>query len=172
VTSHGLGDEMKNWALSAIPSLLLFLSSCSNGASYDQPILYNHKKHIEEAGLTCFDCHSRVLTHQKASIPNIDYCQNCHKEAMTDSKEEEKLVRFITNKEQIPWVQVHRVPDHAYFSHRRHVIQGKVACDQCHGNVGQMTLPFSKPAVSLKMKFCIQCHEKKRVNTDCATCHR
>jgi hypothetical protein len=163
---------MKNWAIFAIPSLLLLLSNCSDTGSYSQPILYNHKKHIEEAGLTCFDCHSLVMTHQKASIPNIEYCQNCHKEPMTNSKEEEKLVRYISNKERIPWVQVHRLPDHAYFSHRRHVTLGKIACQECHGNVSEMTLPFSRPAVVLKMEFCIQCHEKKRVNTDCATCHR
>lgn len=163
---------MKNWAIFTIPSLLILLSNCSDTGSYSQPILYNHKKHIEEAGLTCFDCHSLVMTHQKASIPNIEYCQNCHKEPMTNSKEEEKLVRYISNKERIPWVQVHRLPDHAYFSHRRHVTLGKIACQECHGNVSEMTLPFSRPAVVLKMKFCIQCHEKKRVNTDCATCHR
>lgn len=163
---------MKNWAIFTIPSLLILLSNCSDTGSYSQPILYNHKKHIEEAGLTCFDCHSLVMTHQKASIPNIEYCQNCHKEPMTNSKEEEKLVRYISNKERIPWVQVHRLPDHAYFSHRRHVTLGKIACQECHGDVSEMTLPFSRPAVVLKMKFCIRCHEKKRVNTDCATCHR
>ena len=163
---------MKNWAIFTLPPLLMFLCGCSNYVSYSQPILYNHKKHTEEAGLTCFDCHSFVTTHQKASIPNIEYCQNCHKEAMTNSKEEEKLVRYINNKEQIPWIQVHRLPDHAYFSHRRHVTLGKLACQECHGNVAEMTLPFSKPAVSLKMEFCTKCHEKNRVNTDCATCHR
>jgi hypothetical protein len=163
---------MKIRAIFIISSLLALFCSCSNYDSYSQPILYNHKKHIEEAGLTCFDCHSQVMTHQKASIPNIEFCQNCHKEAMTNSKEEEKLVRYISNKERIPWVQVHRLPDHAYFSHRRHVTLGKIACQECHGNVTEMTLPFSRPAVSIKMKFCIQCHEKNRVNTDCATCHR
>jgi hypothetical protein len=38
--------------------------------------------------------------------------------------------------------------------------------------VMEMTLSFSRPAVELKMKFCIRCHEKKGVDTDCATCHR
>lgn len=163
---------MRIWAMFAFPPLLTLFVSCSNNPSYTQPILYNHKKHLEDAGLTCFDCHSRVTTHQKASIPNIEYCQNCHKEAMTNSKEEEKLVRYISRQEQIPWVQVHRVPDTAFFSHRRHVTIGKIACPECHGNVMQMTLPFSRPAVVLNMEFCIRCHEKKQVSTDCATCHR
>lgn len=163
---------MKIRAIFALPPLLVLLYSCSQNPSYTQPILFNHKKHLEDAGLTCFDCHLRVTTHQKASLPNIAVCQNCHKEAMTSSKEEEKLVRYISKQEQIPWVQVHRVPDHAYFSHRRHVMAGKIACPECHGNVMERTLPFSRPAVEINMKFCIRCHEKKRVNTDCATCHR
>lgn len=163
---------MKKRPIFIIAALLLLLYCCSNSGSYSQPILYNHKKHIEEAGLNCFDCHLRVGIGQKASIPNIDFCQNCHKEAMTSSKEEAKLVRYISNNEKIPWVQVHRLPDHVYFSHRRHVAMGKIACQECHGNVAEMTLPFSRPAVNLKMEFCLRCHKKNRVNTDCATCHR
>lgn len=164
---------MKKWELTIIPALfLLFISGCSDSKSFSQPIAYNHKKHIEEAGLGCFDCHNQVLTHQKANIPNIEFCKNCHEEPMTDSKEEEKLVAYIKNNQPIPWVQVHRVPDHAYFSHRRHVSLGKVACQDCHGDVNNMTLPFSKPHNPIQMEFCISCHEKKRVTTECTTCHR
>ncbi len=164
---------MNHWKLVAIPAFLLFcVSGCSDSASVTQPIAYNHKKHIEEAGLSCFDCHERVLTHQKAAIPNIEYCMNCHEEAMTDSKEEEKLVAYIKKNQPIPWVQVHRVPDHAYFSHRRHVSIGKVACQDCHGDVNNMTLPFLKPHSPITMEFCISCHEEKQVSTECTTCHR
>lgn len=152
--------------------LFLIVTGCSDTKTFSQPIAYNHKKHIEEVGLSCFDCHTQVLTHQKASIPNIQLCKNCHEEPMTDSKEEANLVRYIKNNQQIPWVQVHRVPDHAYFSHRRHVSIGKIACQDCHGDVNKMTLPFVKPHTPIKMQFCIGCHEKKRVTTDCAACHR
>lgn len=163
---------MKKRRMLFLSTFSIFLYCCSNYGSYSQPILYNHKKHIEEAGLTCFDCHLRVGIGEKASIPNIEVCQNCHKEPMTNSKEEAKLVLYINKKENIPWVQVHQLPDYVYFSHRRHVAMGKIACQECHGNVAGMTLPFSRAAVDLKMEFCTQCHEKNRVNTDCATCHR
>ena len=167
------GGEMNHWKLLTIPAFLLFfVGGCSDSGRFSQPIAYNHKKHIEEAGLGCFDCHTGAQTHQKASIPNIHFCKNCHEEAMTDSKEEEKLVGFIKKNELIPWVQVHRVPDHAYFSHRRHVSLGKIACQDCHGDVNNMTLPFTKPHVSINMEFCIRCHESKQVTTDCAACHR
>lgn len=151
---------------------LCFFSTCSPSGNYSQPIAYNHKIHIEEAELGCIDCHARSTTHQKASIPNIELCVECHEEAMTESTEEEKLVAHITENQRIPWVQVHRVPDHAYFSHRRHVTLGKVGCTECHGNVAAMTRPFAKPSVKITMEWCLACHEKNRVDTDCATCHR
>lgn len=151
---------------------VLIVTGCSESTNYTQPIQYNHKKHIVDAGLTCFDCHTRVLTHEKASIPNIGICKGCHEQPMTEGKEEKKLVGYIQKNQPIPWIQVHRVPDYAYFSHRRHVSIGKVACLSCHGDVAERTLPFSKPYLPIKMAFCIDCHAKNHVNTDCATCHR
>ena len=152
--------------------LLLLLSSCSDSVTVEQPILYSHKIHVEKNGLACPVCHVQALSQQKASIPNIEVCKGCHEEAMTESREEAKLVGYIKRNERIPWIQVHRVPGHAYFSHRRHVAIGKIDCSQCHGNVGAMSLPFTKPHVRIKMAFCIDCHDRKRATTDCAACHR
>lgn len=164
---------MKFFRIFIVPVVMLLLvNGCSDSKSVSQPIAYNHNKHISEVGLTCFDCHAHVLTHQKASIPNIQFCKNCHEEAMTDSKEEKKLVAYIKKNHPIPWIQVHRVPDYVYFSHRRHVSLGKIACQDCHGDVNNMTLPFSKPNIQIKMQFCIRCHERKQVTTDCSACHR
>ena len=150
----------------------LFVTGCSESVNHTQPIQFNHKKHLEDAGLKCFDCHIRVLAHEKASIPNIGICKGCHEQPMTESIEEKKLVDYIQKNQAIPWIQVHRVPDHAYFSHRRHVSIGKIARLACHGNVAAMTLPFTKPYLPIKMAVCIDCHAKNHVNTDCATCHR
>jgi len=159
-----------------ITSLILCLSmtitGCSDSKNYTQPILYNHNKHIEEVGLNCFDCHPNVLANEKASIPNIDVCKKCHEQPITESKEEKKLVEFIKKNQTIPWIQVHRIPDHVYFSHRRHVTIGKIACLKCHGNVTEMKLPFSKPYAPIKMSFCVRCHAQNNVDTDCSTCHR
>lgn len=152
--------------------LLLGSFSCSDRPKAEQPILYSHKIHVEKLGLECIFCHKQALEHQKALIPNIEVCRDCHGEAMTESKEEEKLVGYIKRDERIPWVQVHRVPGHAYFSHRRHVSIAKIDCSECHGVVGAMALPFSQPHVPVKMAFCVDCHEKRRANTDCAACHR
>ena len=156
-------------AILLIPGLF---GGCSDWRGVQQPIAYNHKKHIENAGLGCFDCHTRVLKFPKATIPNIGFCKDCHEDPMTDSGEEKKLVEYIRKGQPIPWIQVHRVPDYAYFSHARHVSLGKVACQDCHGDVNHMTLPFSKPHTPITMSFCTKCHERKGVTTDCASCHR
>ena len=152
--------------------ILLLTAGCSESTDYAQPIAYNHATHIQEVGMECIDCHIQAETHQKASIPNIALCIECHEEALTESMEEEKLVTYIQEDQTIPWVQVHRVPDHAYFSHRRHVAMGKISCEQCHGQVTEMTLPFTKPAFQINMNFCIQCHKNNQVSTECADCHR
>ena len=81
---------------------VLIVTGCSESTNYTQPIQYNHKKHIVDAGLTCFDCHTRVLTHEKASIPNIRICKGCHEQPMTESKEEKKLVDYIQKKSTDP----------------------------------------------------------------------
>lgn len=150
----------------------LVVSGCSGSGNRSQPIAYNHKLHIEEAELACPECHKGVLTRQKASIPNIEVCADCHDEAMTESKEEEKVVGYISRNEKIPWVQIHRVPDYVYFSHRRHVSMAGFACAECHGKVINKTAPFTRPGVKLTMEFCMDCHEENDVTTDCAACHR
>jgi len=137
-----------------------------------QPIKYNHKKHIEEAELECTDCHVFVETNMRATIPNIEICADCHSdEPMTDSPEEVKLLEYISKNERIPWVQIYKVPDHVYFSHRRHVKIGELECTSCHGNVPELTEPAPRQLVEISMNNCIDCHRENDVNRDCIGCH-
>jgi hypothetical protein len=55
----------------------------------------------------------------------------------------------------VPWVQVHVVPDYAYFNHSVHVSRG-ISCVECHGRIDQMDeVHQDKP---LSMSFCLNCH--------------
>ena len=137
-----------------------------------QPISYNHKLHTEEVGLTCQDCHLNVETHRRASIPNIEVCGDCHDDAEAENKEEAKVGDYVSRNAKIPWIQIHEVPDHAYFSHRRHVLLGKIDCKACHGDVAKLETPFAEPYLSTDMDWCMDCHEQRAVTTDCNTCHR
>lgn len=140
-----------------------------------QPIRYNHKKHVEELGMECLDCHKYAETLASASIPNIDVCADCHDDAETENAEQNKVAEYVLNGKRIPWLQVHKVRDYAYFSHRRHVAIAEIECTTCHGEVQQMEAPFEKPFFPDrrdKMTWCMDCHEERGANNDCYACHR
>jgi len=138
-----------------------------------QPIQYNHNVHIEVAELTCLDCHVNVEKMPKATIPNIEVCQDCHSdEPISESPEEEKLLKYISEGNHIPWKQIYNIPDHVYFSHQRHVTIGELECSLCHGDVENMTKPAASPVWIPTMDNCIECHKQHKVTYDCLACHR
>jgi len=61
----------------------------------------------------------------------------------------------------IPWVRIHNLPDHVYFSHKQHVTVGKVECQECHGKVEEMEVVYQHSPLS--MGWCINCHRKTEV---------
>lgn len=137
-----------------------------------QPIAFNHYLHIEDVGLSCTDCHRYAETGIRATIPNREVCVDCHTEAVTESVEEARLIDYVESEEPIPWAKVYGVPEHVWFSHRRHTEVAEIACETCHGSVGQRTEPLSQPLVSQTMEWCMECHEKRGVSNDCIWCHR
>jgi hypothetical protein len=78
----------------------------------------------------------------------------------------------------IAWVQVHKLPAFACFSHQAHVTAG-VDCKVCHGPVE--TMEKVQQVGNLSMGWCVNCHRDMdgKVNsgktvhpsTDCAVCH-
>jgi hypothetical protein len=138
-----------------------------------QPIQYNHKIHIEEAGAECVDCHIYVEEMSSASIPTLEICQDCHgDEPISESAEELKLLKYIEEKREIPWERIYKVPEHVYFSHRRHVVLGELECSNCHGNVAELSVSVDEPFLPVTMDNCIDCHKQHKVSNDCLTCHR
>ena len=73
-----------------------------------------------------------------------------------------KTGKYDTSKENpLKWIKVHNLPDHVYFNHSQHVVVGQIKCEQCHGNVKEMTVAEQK--APLTMKWCIECHRKTEV---------
>ncbi|RKY95189.1 MAG: cytochrome C [Ignavibacteriae bacterium] len=160
-------------ASSAIFVLMIVWTVFGTRHTIVQPIEYNHKIHVEEADLICIDCHLSVETMSSAMIPNIEICQECHSdEPFTDSPEEIKLLKYIEEEEHIPWQKIYSVPDHVYFSHRRHVSIGDLECSNCHGNVEELESPAPYPSWEPTMDNCIDCHKQYKVTFDCLSCHR
>lgn len=137
-----------------------------------QPLAFNHSLHINDVGAECTDCHLYVETTMHATIPNITVCADCHEEALTDSPQEAWLVEQIQSGTRIPWRKLYRLPDHVFFSHRRHTAVGEVECTTCHGDMSARTEPPGRPLVPLSMDRCITCHEKVGASNDCISCHR
>jgi len=138
-----------------------------------QPLAFNHSLHIEEVGLECGDCHLYVTSGERTIVPNIQGCSDCHlDEPITDSETEARLLEYVESGEPIPWRQIYYLPDHVYFSHRRHTTAGEIACETCHGPVGERTEPLTRPLVPIDMDTCMDCHYRTGASNDCISCHR
>lgn len=137
-----------------------------------QPIPFDHNLHVDEQGLECTLCHVQVMTQEQASLPVNEICGECHSEETTGSEADKKLLGYIAEKREIPWQRIYRVPDHVFFSHRRHTAAGKIGCESCHGDVKKLKKPPRYPLISPTMDNCMNCHEKNNVDNDCLSCHR
>lgn len=136
-----------------------------------QPIEFNHRKHVKELELTCATCHATVETEAFSSLPAADVCAGCHAEAQGKSEEEKKLVALLSEGKPLLWAPLFRQPAHVFYSHRRHVVSGKIPCETCHGAIGASSAPPGH-VKKLLMDDCLACHVARGVSTDCTTCHR
>src|SRR4030067_1952114 len=94
---------------------------------------------------------------------------SCHRAIATDKEEIRKLTRHYEEKRPVLWIRVYSLPEHVYFSHKRHAKAG-VDCAECHGMVGAMIK--IRRVGSLEMGWCVSCHRVKGAPRDCATCHK
>lgn len=150
--------------------LLLIVSHGCGGET--QPIQFSHKKHIEQ-DVECITCHQFYEERANSGKPTVDVCSNCHSEPITESQEEKKLIEnYINSNTEIPWRRIYYTPEHVYYPHFRHVVMGKIQCEECHGNVAGQNKPLKKPLKRISMYFCINCHEARNISNDCITCHK
>ena len=141
-------------------------------SSISQPVAFNHRLHVEDNELECEECHHYVTSQTFAGLPGVEKCLECHEEAQTESPEEEKIRQAAAEGKELAWNQIYNVPDHVYYSHRRHVVAGEIDCAECHGQIARATQPPSQPLNELTMDFCMDCHESRSVTNDCIACHK
>ena len=139
-----------------------------------QPINFSHQIHAGKLGMNCLYCHYGAEKSAISNIPPVSTCMGCHKMAMTDRPEIQKLTAYAERGENIPWVKVHYLPDHVKFNHKRHLAAG-LPCQKCHGPVQEMDVVYQYS--SLKMGWCVDCHRqyekdpKFTATLDCVACH-
>jgi len=123
-----------------------------------QPVYFQHSIHAGQLGMDCRYCHSTVEKSWYANVPAANVCMNCHNPVAGVLKDDPRLAlvrESAATGKPIPWVQIHRTPDYAYFNHSVHVARG-VSCVECHGRIDQMDeVAQAKP---LHMAFCLDCH--------------
>ena len=148
-----------------------------------QPIKFSHKVHAGDAAIGCTSCHAYAERGPVAGVPSMARCRGCHKFVKRDTDspamtaELEALLAKLDRDQPIEWVRVHRVPDHVFFTHKRHVNSG-VACRECHGEVEKMEV--MRQVAALSMGWCLECHKRKQAErpaerarlTECLTCHK
>ena len=134
-----------------------------------QPIAFPHTVHAGRLGLACTFCHAFADRSPRAGVPPLATCMTCHSTIALERPEVQKLRGYVERQEPVSWQRVHHLPDHVYFSHKRHVRAG-VECATCHGAVAKMKRV--KRVRPLQMGWCVSCHRARGAPTDCATCHR
>lgn len=137
-----------------------------------QPIAFNHRAHVADAQIDCVECHANFSKGAHSGLPDVDVCMTCHSEAVTQSSEEAKLREQFERKQPVIFRKLFHLPRHVYYSHRRHVVLGKLECARCHGEIANTQAPPSRPLVEMTMDFCIDCHTRFKVTNDCKSCHR
>jgi hypothetical protein len=140
-----------------------------------QPLQFPHDKHIA-LGIQCLYCHPGALRGQEPGLPTESKCYACHQQVAKTGPELTKLDTYIKNNQPIVWVPVAILPDFVYYSHRPHIAAG-LHCENCHGEIGTMTV--AQPQ-KMDMGWCLGCHRTTYKNdpvmltklTDCVTCHK
>lgn len=131
------------------------------GYQPQQPVPYSHRLHVGQLGLDCRYCHSNIEKSAKAMIPATQTCMGCHSVVKTDSPKLANVRKSWDTGLPVEWVQVHRLPDHAYFDHSAHLAAG-VGCVTCHGRIDQMEVVRQDQPLS--MGWCLECHRNPTPN--------
>jgi hypothetical protein len=126
-----------------------------------QPASFSHAVHVDQLGMDCRYCHSAVEQSWYSNIPASSTCMNCHNQVLKDDPRLALLRESDAAGQPISWVQVHRLPDYAFFNHSVHVNRG-VSCVSCHGRIDQMDVVYH--AQPLSMAFCLDCHRDPAPN--------
>jgi len=120
-----------------------------------QPVQFSHNIHAGQLGMDCRYCHNGVEKSWYSNIPASSTCMNCHNQVLKDDPRLAPVRESFAKGTPIPWVQIHKLPDYAYFNHSVHVNRG-VSCVECHGRVDKMDEVYH--AQPFSMSFCLECH--------------
>jgi hypothetical protein len=148
--------------------LYFYYAGPSEPLGPEQPIPFSHNVHSGVKEIQCQFCHPYVAYSNFPGIPPVEKCLYCHNYIIAKFPWIQKEHDYFNTATPTPWVKVNYIPEHVFFNHQRH-INGKIACEQCHGEV---KLSQRLPQKIWRMGMCIECHREKKANVDCwLACH-
>jgi len=133
----------------------------------EQPVAFSHRVHAGVKQIQCEFCHPYVKKSNFPGMPPVEKCLYCHHYILHSFPEVLRVHDWLESNTPAAWVKVNYVPEHVVFNHQRH-IRKDIECKECHGAVETMD---RLKGTDFKMGFCIECHEEKKANLDCWSCH-
>ncbi len=158
--------------LAILAAALTLVLTVNRSPAVPQPIAFNHRLHIEDEDLDCDFCHEYVRVGAHAGLPDAEICAECHDTPQGDSEEAARVTALIDLGEPLRFNKLFSLPDHVFYTHRRHVAIGELECLQCHGSIAETERPPERPLVSMSMESCMDCHREQGETLDCNACHR
>lgn len=130
---------------------------------------FNHQNHLGR-GVGCLDCHEGADTKDKAALPTLEQCMECHEEIEPEAPPEKKVAQFVADAatSKMRWHEFTKQSPEVRFSHAKHAAKG-VECLQCHA--GMDANQRTGPELFLTMDACMACHTAKKASNECAVCH-
>ncbi len=120
-----------------------------------QPVPFSHKLHAGDLGMDCRYCHSNIERSAIANVPATQTCMNCHTLVLPQSEKLLAVRESWATGKPVEWVNVHLLPQYAYFNHSLHLNAG-IGCISCHGNIAEMEKV--QQVQPLSMSWCLDCH--------------
>ncbi len=120
-----------------------------------QPVPFSHKLHAGDLGMDCRYCHSNIERSAIANVPATQTCMNCHTLVLPQSEKMIAVRESWATGKPVEWVNVHLLPQYAYFNHSLHLNAG-IGCISCHGNIAEMEKV--QQVQPLSMSWCLDCH--------------
>lgn len=133
---------------------------------FRQPIEFSHKIHVEKSKTPCELCHIYARRSTVSGVPPMSLCYGCHKYRLIPGSDDRvrkaifKLLEIEKQGRPIKWKKIYDLPDHIYFSHKRHIQVG-MDCTDCHGEIFKHdTLSMKTMITDLSMGWCLKCHKE------------
>jgi hypothetical protein len=146
------------------------------------PREFDHRIHVEEAGLSCAQCHidpgkdqdldlddPAVWTGREPILPAARACFECHE---PDESDDPGVTAFFGRLETAtgrdPWDPVLAFLD-LKFSHGTHVGEVEMECTDCHRGV--LANSYLPEGMKRFKQSCFECHDGWQGDDGCSSCH-